>query len=339
FMVDKDKPQFKDNCLIYTVDEIGAASRTIEARDEAFIYYVKAGTVIQNQGCTSLGDCLSGKIFDSGCEEGKERSNLCEISGAGLGDLDKCYGKKKGPFTTVNCYCESKVATIFPNEKSKCEDSKRDVETFPFGKEIKREEDCELKDGRPKTPSKCNLLVPEDRFTIKFGLLCDDSKVWRTCKENSKGEFTPNKQADGRDYKCDKTSDNIYFWEPTTSTPTPSPTHPPTNVQLSSTSVSAVNLAFSLRISAEDKDSGLSYLHLNLDDQGDKTGKCESAEARSDLENNGRTLVYRCSGGKCETNWKIICSKPDAYKFQGQAVDSTGLYTISNIYTMLVTST
>ncbi len=154
FMVDKDKPQFKDNCLIYTVDEIGAASRTIEARDEAFIYYVKAGTVIQNQGCTSLGNCLSGKIVVSGCVEGKERSNFCEISGAGLGDLDKCYEKKKEVFTTVNCYCEAKVATIFPNEKSKCEDSKRDVETFPFGKEIKREEDCELKDGRPKTPSK-----------------------------------------------------------------------------------------------------------------------------------------------------------------------------------------
>ena len=204
FMVDSPTKNFKNNCIIYTVNEIGLPN--LDTRDEAFIYYVTSGTLFQN-GCNSLQNCLSGKVHAKKCDAEKEDTGECKLIEQGV--LDKCYTSKKGIFSVVNCYCE-----IDPNVRPKalCEDSKRDVETFVFGNTINRVEDCELKDGRPKTPSKCNLLVPEDRFIIKYGLLCDNEGLWRTCKLDNKDLPTPAVTIGSNKYTCEVGDQNIGSW-------------------------------------------------------------------------------------------------------------------------------
>ena len=212
FMVDSSPTVYRTNCIIYTVDEIGLDSQKPDTRDEAFVYYVKPGTLFQDS-CKSLQNCLSGKVVTKNCNQEKENTkNLgdtrdCTFIREGLSD--KCYTSKKGVFSAVNCYCESGPSV---RPEALCEDSRRDVETFVFGNTINRVEDCKLKDGRPQTPSKCNLLVPEDRFIIKSGLLCDNEGLWRTCKEDNKGQTTPGITIGSNKYTCNVGDKNIGTW-------------------------------------------------------------------------------------------------------------------------------
>lgn len=333
-----------DKCTLFTAERNGGIA-FVEKDDKGGIYYVFPGATLQ-EGCGgSIKECIDKQQLSwYGCDfrEAVESKTPCDTqckvmkydSGWKEG-RDSCAGQwsyvdcdASGDDVPLYYYNFKKGATWLPSHYNYCDDehlvAKAKFNEFP---------NCGDK-------SKCNLLDKDvDYIKIKFGIICGDDTKWHVCKEEKNSEIKA--KVGTKFIDCDPFGDAFVWNQNQIDDALKTVPKPPTVAHIDeSVTVQEINQPISLTFTASDENGDLSFLRLNLDDQGDKKGKCEFLSSQAGVDSTGRIVRKDCSASKstCVATWSITCSQAGIYNFQGQAVDSTSLNNPSNIVEITIFS-
>lgn len=285
FQIDTVNFNDKNSCIIFTTKEEKALFDVYVG----YIYYVNPGTEIQS-GCGDyLGKCIEGKIAASGCDATTEQ--------------------KSGKFTI---WREGTILQPKVCDKDDVDD--RFVEKQRFSQLVE-----DFKDTCGENRAMCDL-VKDNSYEVKYGLICGGDGKWHTCnndeaKKDKRSTFSGDSVI--VEAKCEnEQSGEYYIWKDSSIS-----SKPTAKLSINPTT-QVVNREVAIAINAEDKTKkGIKSIQLNLDDEGDKTGKCEFASQYSGIKQGGRIVEYPCSNGdKCEATWSIKCSEPSEYKFKAAAL-------------------
>ncbi|MBI2542829.1 MAG: hypothetical protein HYW24_01460 [Candidatus Aenigmarchaeota archaeon] len=304
---DLPSPPADNRCVLWLVDEEDNSLNDYN-NDKGRVYFVNPGVAIDNRNCGSLSECITGKSTSLGCTPvvtyDECRSGRClavdntQTSCAGSTNIVRCGHVTAGIEigTRPACLDNDKALTrTFCSSSQGCTWYK---------------ESC--------AGGKCILLSP-DEYKVKYGVICGGDGKWHTCSERIK---ETDKDYNGVKGKCTSGDENIYTWIVEGGQPVTLPVVTLSIDQL----VRGIEDPIQITVTATKQTHNLARLYFNLDDQGDKQGKCRFADTED------RIVTKDCSSGsQCSATWSVKCSVEGRHSFMAGAIDTQQNAGISNV--------